>query len=402
MASINIQCFNGQIDLNLHDFRKFSRLFREFINSYPQTGTLKVFFPYSTEFMQRVIQFKESKYTYIGTIQEAMNLYRFGKHYGAVDFISICYTNLLSNINFSNIFIIYEFAWKVNAFGIMYECWKWFDCKGSEIFRRNEYLQCSEITINTLLSRPIYEKLNESNLFRIVYNWANNKVTPHTNLRTVIEPFLSKIRFLSMEKECFERNIFNVAKEKVLTDEEIEAIRNYFSSKFKDKSKIPANLCTDEYVRDYRFYYTLFHYNHRVQRRFSEYLEVNAQMEFNCEISVKENCFIYRIHLPIIHSKEKRIKTYVDVKVVGGNREFTKYVECDREGEGVLNSAIFLRRNSVSRLNAKIDRQDLIPENRLQIKPDNYYFLQEHKSPTAKDDDDEESPSFHFEVDLYF
>ncbi|XP_023211924.1 uncharacterized protein LOC111614794 [Centruroides sculpturatus] len=400
MESVNIQCFNGQIDLNLLDFHKFSRLFREFINSYPQTKSFKVFFPYSTEFMQRVIQFKKSEHTYIRTIQEAMDLYRFGKHYGAADFVSICHTNILSNINFINVFVIYEFAWKMNDFDIMYECWKWFDHKGSQIFGRPEYLQCSEITINTLLSRPIYEKLNESILFNIVCIWAKIKVIPQTNLRRVIEPFLSKIRFLSMGKKCFERDIFNVAN--VLTDEEIEAIRNYFSSELKDKSKIPANLCTDEYQRDYRFYYTLFHYNHRVLRRFSECFEVNARMKFNCEISVKENCFIYRIRLPVIHSKKTCIKIYVDVKVVGGNREFTRYVECDREGQGVLNSVIFLRKNSVSRLNAKIDRKDLIPENQLRIKPDNFYFFQEHKSPTAKEEEDELRPSYYFEVDLYF
>ncbi|XP_023243008.1 uncharacterized protein LOC111641119 isoform X2 [Centruroides sculpturatus] len=327
-----------------------------------------------------------------------MDPYRVGKHYGAADFVSI--SKILSNINFGNIFVIYEFAWKMNDFNKMYECWKWFDHKKSQIFGRLQYLQCSEITINTLLSRPIYEKLTESDLFHILCIWANNKVTPQTNLRTVIEPFLSKIRFLSMGKKCFERDIFNVAN--VLTDEEIEAIRNYFSSKFKDKSKIPANLCTDEFERDYRFYYTLFHYNHRVQRRFREYLKVNARMEFNCEISVKENCFIYRIRLPVIHSKEKCIKTYVNVNVVGGNREFTRYVECDREGQGVLSSVIFLRKNLVCRLNANIDRKELDPENQLRIKPDNYYFLQEHKSPTAKEEDDEESFSFHFEVDLYF
>ncbi|XP_023217872.1 uncharacterized protein LOC111620205 [Centruroides sculpturatus] len=405
MNPVNIQCYNGELNVNLRYFSKMGRVFRSFKSSYPGKGTVKIFLSYSFEMMEKVHKFLRNKLSRITSIEEAIELYQFALKHGIPDLKRFCYGSILNTVNVQNIFMVYEFAWETMDCNIVYYCWKRFEDKWKEIFDRREYLNCSETTINTLLSRPIYEKLQEIDLFSVLYNWALNNVNANTTLRGVIEPLLHKIRFLSMGKECFETNICTIAN--VLTTDEIDSIRNYYSSENQDTSLIHPNINKEERGRDPRFYKTLFSWKNRIPSNIREYIAVNRNTEFTCEISSAEDCFIYKTRLPITHKVKESIKVCMIVRVLDSDKNYKTCLKCNGMGHAELKKCIHVRKYSSILLNANIDDSEIIPENQILINPctDYFDFPEDKESLFSKYEqrkEEKDTRNFYFEVDLYF
>ncbi|XP_067133051.1 uncharacterized protein [Centruroides vittatus] len=334
-----------------------------------------------------------------------MTFYQFGQLYKIIPVMNACYSKISSLLNIQNIFEIYEFATINHGYSLMYKCWKLLDREWSEIFQRPEYLRCSKLTISSLVLRPINHSVNEFQLFEIVLNWARNNVSYNRNLRSVIQPFLSRIRFLAMGFTCFTMQVIPLVRGTVLRDEEIEAIIRCFNG--ADVSTLPQTLCKENRVRESRFYITLFTYHNKYPGNIQKYISMKKNVKFKCKISVRNNCFVYKSRLPIKHSKSSPLRLHLNYVKLGIERKLNMKYFCDNDGHAYLVPAVYIRECSVFEYTATIDESELIAENEIQIKPYADYFLtfEEYERISAiKTEEDKEKAiqNFYFEFDLYF
>ncbi|XP_023234338.1 uncharacterized protein LOC111633915 [Centruroides sculpturatus] len=205
MDQIILQGLDGEVIISSAYFITSSKLFESMVRYYPQTVIPNIYFPVTVKIIHQVVKFMEEGRTELTSLDNEKDVYYFSNSYKIYYLRNFCNKYILSFINNENIFNIYEFACNVADNYIRYECWKWFDEECEEVFKKSNCSNCNKYTISTLVSRPIYKWMNEADVFRTVYYWAETKVNKSSNLRTIIELYLPKIRFLAIRPECFQK-----------------------------------------------------------------------------------------------------------------------------------------------------------------------------------------------------
>ncbi|XP_023221951.1 uncharacterized protein LOC111623558 isoform X2 [Centruroides sculpturatus] len=337
-------------------------------------------------------------------------MYRISIEYQIENLRKQCRQCLINAISGENVCRIHDFACQQDDKLIQYYCWRTFDAHWKEVFNGDDFLRCQRTTIDRLLSRPVYLSLTEGNLFSAVYKWVTEEVKRgsasrdafNERCRTAMEPFVSKIRFLSMSLNEFSRHVVPT---NYLNDEEKESIRSGLTS--NELTNYPERFSK---LRDRR--------NRSLSTNWFRYLKrmpytnnsKNKSMIFSTEISVMEDCFVITLKLPVTHYHSRTIPVKLNgYKNFVENRLESETVYCNEVGFVYLECPIFVGKDEILRLTI-----EFVPDEIRQLyKGPIMTFFQHDMFRTDYDSDavrfleylqlqSDESNHIYFEVDLYF
>ncbi|XP_023220114.1 uncharacterized protein LOC111622035 [Centruroides sculpturatus] len=294
-----------------------------------------------------------------------MNIYRFSERLNIIALNFYCRNYMIQPFRIKHVCEIYEFACEINDYKLQYYCWKQFSDDWNTVFFKNkEALDCGEIVIRRLVSRPIYENLNEMTIFNIVYEWARRRVNSKTSLRQAMTPFLPKIRFLTMDNEFLNGYVYP---KQFLTEEEVNAIQHYKAT--SDNSMIPDSICKTDVSRNNEKPTFWFVYCNRNSSILGKEMNMEKKFQFISEIWVKEDCFLVGIKLPIFHNK--KVEIIIEVKIFyeysSWKTEKEQKAICEKNGNVKLNRIIYVPKSSIVRVIAKINEVD-IPRSNIRIR----------------------------------
>ncbi|XP_067125057.1 uncharacterized protein [Centruroides vittatus] len=354
----------------------------------------------------------------ISSIEEGFELYIFGKEYGMTNLQQLCTEFMEEMISLypSTVCPVHDFACEQNDYNMQFSCWVVFDEHWEEIFQTDDFLSCKEATIARLISRPVYETLDELSLFDAVDDWINAKILTEEHLVTdknaiqqrrkeLIRPFLPKLRLLAIEKVDMEDMFDMLAL--LLTEHEMRAIRDFFSSKDypnADISDFPETLCTEKKERRDEIDTSFFKYNFKRNSPIGKEISLADNVEFLCHILVKEDCFLTDISLPIHFSDNKIISIDLYICEHASKQCMKVYMlECNNEGNAYLFQPHFLKKNSKYFLSSKVlenDDDDDDDDKKLDIRilPDAHPFLIAENEISKN----KKIELFYFDVTLYF
>ncbi|XP_023240211.1 uncharacterized protein LOC111638694 isoform X1 [Centruroides sculpturatus] len=218
-----------------------------------------------------------------------------------------------------------------------------------------------------------------------------------------MRPFLPKLRLLAIAKDDMQ-NMFDMLA-LLLTEHEMRAIRDFFSSKDypnADLSDFPETLCNNTLQRNMETYDSLFEYNYKSESPIGKEVSVTRNTQFACDIFVKEDYFLTDIVLPVYFSHTKTVTVDLNVSKNGVENSVQSYhLECNDIGEATLLLPHFLKKNSVYHLSSKFSEKE---EMDIRISPNAYYFItkEEKSDKSKKENNEKDANNFYFEVILYF
>ncbi|XP_023231316.1 uncharacterized protein LOC111631326 [Centruroides sculpturatus] len=349
----------------------------------------------------------------ISCIEDGFELYIFGKEYGIKNLQQLCteFIEEIISLYPSTVCPVHDFACEQNDYNMQFTCWVVFDEFWEEIFQTDDFLCCKDTTITRLISRPIYETLDELSLFDAVDDWINARILTEEHLVTdkntirkrrkeLIRPFLPKLRLLAIEKIDME-NLFDML-ELLLTEHEMQAIRDFFTSKDypnADLSNFPETLCTNKKERHDEINTSFFKYNFKCNFPIGKEISLADNVEIVCHILVMEDCFLTDISLPIHFSENKIISIDLYICEHASKQSMGLYtLECNNEGNAYLFQPHFLKKNSKYLLSSKVLENDDDKQMDIRILPDAHSFLIAEKKISKN----EKIEFFYFDVTLYF
>ncbi|XP_023217881.1 uncharacterized protein LOC111620214 [Centruroides sculpturatus] len=311
-----------------------------------------------------------------------MEVYVLSKEFEIPELFKQCRNFLVTLMTYTNVSQIHDFACEQSDTILQYYCWKMFDFHWETILNGEDFLHCKDQTIERFVSRPIYpENLTEFVLFSAIYNWAKlrvrDKEESNENLddftigetcRAILNPYLSRIRFLVMDYDNLEY-IFQQLH--VLKPNEFNAIRDYpineDLSNFPTISEKTANRLQESYT-DENFNNPLFIYKNRRNLGSTRIGQLLMRKFFACHVVVMEDCFIESLQLPITHCNVEGILMNIR-GIVGINSTLVKLesFSCRSDGLISLKEPIFLEKNSNAFLEASIPNEELREENSVQL-----------------------------------
>ncbi|XP_067124814.1 uncharacterized protein [Centruroides vittatus] len=411
MEIVKIICHERlQEDRDTFILRKFLCKSSDRLNAMMQqistTGNITLHLPIPYNIMSQIIEFIERAATEFVSLENAMNVYLINLTYEFKGLKEHCIHHIGREITCKNVCFIYDFACKYGECLIQLMCWQKFDNDWKEIFLcNNEYLRCKESTILRLVSRPIYKTLEEENLFWIVYEWAINRVTARKSLRSIILPYLPKIRFLTMDPVYLKEQLFPRIIDSVLTREEVQAITHYCPGNL---TEIPKTLCKIVTRRTEENLDSLFLYLNRIHLENQTEMMMNSNIKFICEITAKEDCFVTGVVLPISYNTDKDLIRVVIKCIVKSPVGIFKTQNTFCSSSGCIGmKGLFVKKMTTVKIVVKILKDDIIAENNIKIKPEADYYIPsrlQNKIASRKMSEIPESGmnNVYFDVNLYF
>ncbi|XP_023233072.1 uncharacterized protein LOC111632781 isoform X2 [Centruroides sculpturatus] len=299
-------------------------------------------------------------------MKNAMDLFCVSKRLGLRDLNKVCRNFMTDPSRVKNVCYVYEFACQQDDERLEYLCWNILSSKWQEIFSSEEWLNCEATTIGRLVLRPINRFIEEANIFTIVLKWAKKRVNNENSLRQVMKLFLQYIRFLTMPEWFLESQVFV---EPILTDVERDAIRCYLQNKdFDETWFIPDGICSITCPRKHELLSSWLSYVNRCAYFINRVKIMTANIRFICDIVVKEDCFINKLHLPITHCRDEGIS--VDLYFYT-NLMFRKKLrlgnECSTNGCILLNGRLRILKFTFYRLVVRIVETYISAENNIRI-----------------------------------
>ncbi|XP_023217879.1 uncharacterized protein LOC111620212 [Centruroides sculpturatus] len=419
---IDVQCVTGEIfKLSSNSLKRHSIYLFNRIECFPhlQNCTIRLKLSYLTT--ARIVEFMTNGDPFLTSIDNAMEVYVVSKEFEIPELFKQCRNFLVTLMTDTNVCRIHDFACEQSDTILQYYCWKMFDSHWETILNGEDFLHCKDQTIERFVSRPIYpENLTEFVLFSAIYNWAKlrvrDKEESNENLddftigetcRAILNPYLSRIRFLVMDYDNLEY-IFQQLH--VLKPNEFNAIRDYpineDLSNFPTISEKTANRLQESYT-DENFNNPLFIYKNRRNLGSTRIGQLLMRKFFACHVVVTEDCFIESLQLPITHCNVEGILVNIQ-GIVGINSTLVNLesLTCRTDGLIILQEPIFLERNSNAYLEASIPIEELTIENSVlsSCNADSYIndlYLSE-LSLFGKGRNTEDWDIFYFDVNLYF
>ncbi|XP_023241315.1 uncharacterized protein LOC111639644 [Centruroides sculpturatus] len=324
-----------------------------------------------------LINFMKGRAIEIRTFHDAFEIYKLCKRY-KIKLLEEDSKNYIMASSTEFITKIYDAAVRFGDLEFEYYCWKQFRKFTDQRIRGEDFIYSGKKTIERFVNCPIYSNLSEVSLFRGLYEWArmrvlNNGFLPEAKLiRYEMEPFLSKIRFLSMTREEIEE----IVQTKILKDNEIEEI---MSKTISPITSLPASICQNDKKRTLLEYSNLFrYYNKHGYPKSLERLLTKKDMFF-CELSVTSRAFPLKFLLPINHCnpamllvninfyKLKKLKTIHLVSTTGHSSQ---------NGEiNLYSPVIALESASHYLITVKFSPNMIDPENKITIMRTAQYYI---------------------------
>ncbi|XP_067122674.1 uncharacterized protein [Centruroides vittatus] len=395
MACVTIFCRDGHRHETLasSDFGNTSATFGSILSHMPQNGSHSILLPESCAETTQILSSLKNEDCQFASANNAMQMYRISEDYDITALKDTSRDAIIKLIRFSNLCSIYDFACDKEDKLIQYYCCREFDTSWKLVFRHLDFLRCDEKIIERIVSRPVYETLDEINLIRGIYYWASEKINAlgvvfedkdfFIQMRTVLEPFLPSVRVLALSEEDLNTDIYGKF-ENILTDLEIQTIRDYMESDKKDKA--PECVCKIPKQRknsDEKW----FEYNHRGDPiRDVTISNVTKKSEFVCDVTTQADCFLIQIMLPIRHKEENGIMIDFSGHEDTPDNPIIRNpsLQCNKQGVIELDRPILLKKNSTYRFNAKISDDEKIPEKSVWLDPQICYFCKKGGKQNAK------------------
>ncbi|XP_023220051.1 uncharacterized protein LOC111621988 [Centruroides sculpturatus] len=362
MESIQVHSVDGrEISVSRSVFRKYSRKIKFMLKPYSNNVSIHFYLPYAFENIKTIEEFMKKQFPEFYSLKHAMDVYRISSKLCMFLLNNCCRARIAQPTHIPHVCEIYGFACEIHDYRLQFYCWIKFNDDWNTVFYQNENaLDCDEIVIRRLLSRPIYQNLDEMTIFKIVYEWARRRVNSKTTLREVIALFLLNIRFLSLDDEFLKSYVYP---KPLLTEEEVNAIQHYKVT--SDKSIIPDTISRSHLSRNHEKHSFWFIYCNRSY--FIHYQEMNMENKFQfiSEIFVLEDCFVTGIELPISHNSEESIRIRIQEFNDYGSFKHVKQnnVICDQNGKIKLIGVIYVPKSSTFRVIAKINEEDILRSN---------------------------------------
>ncbi|XP_023220041.1 uncharacterized protein LOC111621979 [Centruroides sculpturatus] len=362
MESIQVHSVDGrEISVSRSVFRKYSPRIRSMLKPSLKDVSIDLYLPYAFENIKTIEEFMKKQFPEFYSLKHAMDVYRISSKLCMFLLNNCCRNRIAQPTHIPHVCEIYEFACQILDYRLQFYCWTKFNDDWNTVFYQNKNaLDCDEIVIRRLVSRPIYQNLDEMTIFKIVYEWARRRVNSKTTLREVIAPFLLNIRFLTMDNAFLNGYVYP---KQLLTAEEINAIQHYKVT--SDKSLIPDSISRSHLSRNDKKHSFWFIYCNRSYSIHDEDINMENKFQFISEVFVLEDCFLTGIELPISHNSEESIRIRIQKFIDNGiwNPEKENYVNCDQNGRIKLNRVIYVPKSSTFRVIAKINEEDILRSN---------------------------------------
>ncbi|XP_067143426.1 uncharacterized protein [Centruroides vittatus] len=332
-----------------------------------------LYLPYSSGILQHIKEYLEEGRETIKLMSNATDIFCVSKRLDLYNLNKVCREFMTDPSRVKNACYVYEFARQQNDERLEYLCWNILSSKWHGILSSNEWQNCEATTIGTLVRRPINRFIEEADIFTIVLKWAKKKVNNEKSLRQVMKPFLPYIRFLTMPGWFLESQVFV---EPILTDVERDAIRCYLQNEdFDETWFIPDSICNITCPRKHELLSSWLSYVNRSAYFINKLKRMNANIRFICDIIVKEDCFIKKLHFPITHCREEGISVnlFFYPNLIIRKRLYLGNA-CNTNGCILLNGPLRIRKFTFYRFIAKIPEKQVIAENNIIISlSENFY-----------------------------
>ncbi|XP_023220099.1 uncharacterized protein LOC111622022 isoform X2 [Centruroides sculpturatus] len=362
MKSIQIHSVDGrEVSVSRSKLRKYSPRIQFMLKPYSNIVSITLYLPYAYESIKIIDEFMNKQSPKFSSLKHAMDIYRFSERLNILALNVYCRNYMTQPFRIKHVCEIYELACEINDYKLQYYCWKQFSDDGNTVFFKNkEALNCGEIVICRLISRPIYENLNEMTIFNIVYEWARRRVSSKTSLRQAMTPFIPNIRFLTMDNEFLKGYVYT---KQFLTEEEVNAIQHYKAT--SDNSMIPDSICRIDISRNNEKSTSWFIYCNRSSSVLGKEVNMANKFQFISEIWVVEDCFLTGIILPISHNSEETIRIRIKNFIHGDGLKIEKHhkVICRKNGYVNFSRVIYVPKSSIVRVIAKFNEDDIVRSN---------------------------------------
>ncbi|XP_023239454.1 uncharacterized protein LOC111638053 [Centruroides sculpturatus] len=181
--------------------------------------------PYPIEIIRQFVTYLQSDDPGLTSITHAFHLYHLSSRYELENLRKKCRSFIIWQINLHSVCSIYDFAREIGDLVITYYCWLAFDEHGEKLLSTVDFMCCKIATVDRLLSPAIYESVSELRLLQAVYYWSIEKVkrklgadnfhsmnekSKRNAIRNVMEPFIGKVRFLSMNEDEMQSCVFTM------------------------------------------------------------------------------------------------------------------------------------------------------------------------------------------------
>ncbi|XP_023239453.1 BTB/POZ domain-containing protein 6-like [Centruroides sculpturatus] len=200
-------------------------------------GSRMLKLPYPKEVVALVVNYLRTNNPQLKSLNDSFQLYDLNKKYSIDVLCRKCEDYIKVRLCKEDVCAIYDFACRMNHTFLQHRCWKIFDTHCPEIFEGEDFKSCGTTTIHRIVSRPLYTRMSEVDIFLAVYNWIEEKCkremgtsfvqmdenAKKQKYREELKPFLEKIRFLAMGKQelinkIFKLNLFTKKEKKSILD----------------------------------------------------------------------------------------------------------------------------------------------------------------------------------------
>ncbi|XP_023219615.1 uncharacterized protein LOC111621635 isoform X3 [Centruroides sculpturatus] len=268
-----------------------------------------LFMPYPIEIIRQFVTYVQTDDPGLTSITHAFDLYHLSSRYELENLRLKCRSFIIRKITRQTVCSIHDFAREIGDMFIIYFCWVAFNQHGRRLFTTVDFKCCKIATIDRLLSRAIYESVSELRLLQAVYHWSIEEVkrimgeyrflsiskeSERNAIRSVMKPFIGKVRFLAMNERQLQSSVFRM---NLLSEVEKSLIWHAF--KTGNYSYYPSYFSRETKTRSGINYCNLFSY---INRGVS-FMVANRKMEgyiyFSCEVVVREDCYITALQFPV-------------------------------------------------------------------------------------------------------
>ncbi|XP_023212398.1 uncharacterized protein LOC111615218 [Centruroides sculpturatus] len=372
---------------------------------------------YPIETIRQFVTYLQTDDPGLTSITHAFDLYKLSLRYELNNLRKKCRSFIIQKINLYNVCAIHDFAREISDLVITYYCWQSFDYHGERLFSTVDFMCCKIATIDRLLSRAIYESVRELCLLEAVYEWSIEEVQrklgadnfhslneewKRYEIRSVMEPFIGKVRFLAMNEYELKYFVFNMNLLSELEKSDIwhafktgnySLYPSYFSRKTNTRSKI--NYCK------------LFSYINRGDPSIVANRNMKDHRYFSSEVIVREDCYVTTFRFPLKLGESFPMFVYGYINRNLDKEHFSFDTVCNSDGVANLQTSLYLQKHWSIRLFALFFHADNVqPE--IEFSPELSYFVSDEGTDARKFEDKILTcdrnlvNNIYFSVDLYF
>ncbi|XP_023229342.1 uncharacterized protein LOC111629687 [Centruroides sculpturatus] len=309
--------------------------------------------PYSIEIIRQFVTYVYTDDPKLTSISHAFDLYHLSLRYELENLRQKCRSFIIRKITRQTVCSIHDFAREIGDLVLIYYCWQAFDEHGRRLFTTVDFKCCKIATIDRLLSRAIYESVNELRLLRAVYHWSIEEVkrimgeyrflsiskeSERNAIRSVMNPFIGKVRFLAMNEHQLQSSVFTM---NLL--HELEKIHIWHAFKNGNYTFYPSYFSRETKTRSRINYFNLFSYINRGVPLMVANRKMEGYIYFSSEVVVREDCFVTALRFPVTLGESFPMYVHAYINNLD-NEQFSFDTVCNSEGVADLQTKLYLEK----------------------------------------------------------